>query len=150
MPGPVPKAPNGPEPHPVTTPAGPDAIGTVVHVWSAPIGFDAELGMPIREYLGTGRLAGHLHREQTYYRDVAHFETRAADNLSIPIVDALDGNGFRPQVRRNPNSRGILVSGADGPGLERHDGCRTVGARPLPVLGFTATVFGECGSRSRA
>lgn len=116
-PGLVPKAPNGPEPHPVTTPDGPDAIGTVVRVWSAPIGFDAELGMPTREDLGTGRLAGYLHRERTYYRDVTHFETRAADDVKIPIVEALEGNAYVPSYPSCPDCGGaVVIAWAELPG----------------------------------
>ena len=134
---PAPKAPIGPVHHPVTTPAGLDAIGTVVHVWGPVTGHDPELGMPVREDLGTGRLLGWLRRDRTYLASGTAGEARAAHDVNIPIVEALDGNGYVPSYPRCPDCGGAVViawaqlpdhiATARVPGLRRCVGGETVG-----------------------
>lgn len=102
----VPKAPEGAHDRPVyLETGGTDPYGglPMMHVWGAVYDHDPETGEPAREYLGTGRLLGHLRRERTddtyqssMYEVAPHFtigddyrKARAEDDVELPLVEAV-------------------------------------------------------------
>ena len=48
-----------------------DEYGPLMHVWGAVYDHDPATGELAREYLGIGRLVGHVQRERSYSYDVA-------------------------------------------------------------------------------
>ena len=159
-PEPAPEAPEGDPDRPVYLPAGADEHGPLLHAWGAVYDHDPETGEPAREYLGIGRLLGHVQRERYYSDDVAYFEIGcesreaiASDDVVLPIVESLAGPVFLPDYPRCPDCGG-RIEWAEAGGVHGSRRCAGATEPDMPAAGTAASPGGVtsdreawCGSR---
>ena len=157
---PAPEAPEGAPDRAAYLPAGADALGPLLHAWGAVYDHDPETGEPAREYLGVGRLVGHVQRERHYSDDVAYFEVAGesreavqSDDVVLPIVESLAGPVYLPDYPRCPDCGG-RIEWAEAGGVPGSRRCAGMTLPDLPAAGMAADPPGVtsdreagCGSR---
>ena len=159
---PAPEAPEGAPDRAVYLPAGADALGPLMHAWGAVYDADPATGEPAREYLGVGRLLGHVQRERFYDRDTdtAYFEVAGewreaiqSDDVVLPIVESLAGPVYLPDYPRCPDCGG-RIEWAEAGGVPGSRRCAGMTLPDLPAAGMAADPPGVtsdreagCGSR---
>ena len=157
---PAPVAPEGDPERPVYLPAGADEHGPLLHAWGAVYDHDPATGELAREYLGIGRLVGHVQRERSYSYDVAYFEigceSREAvqsDDVVLPIVESLAGPVYLPEYPRCPDCGG-RIEWAEAGGVPGSRRCAGATEPDMPAAGTAASPGGVtsdreawCGSR---
>lgn len=159
-PVPAPEVPEGDPDRAVYRDAGADEYGPLLHAWGAVYDHDPETGEPAREYLGIGRLVGHVRRERYYSGGRAYFEigdeSRAAveaDDVALPIVEALTEPVYLPEYPRCPDCGGRIEWAEAGgvPGSRRCAGMtlpdRAAAGMAADPPGVTSDREAWCGSR---
>ena len=116
-------------------PAGADALGPLMHAWGAVYDADPATGEPAREYLGIGRLFGHVRRERH------------------SIAEALTEPVSLPEYPRCPDCGG-RIEWAEAGGVPGSRRCAGMTLPDLPAAGMAADPPGVtsdreagCGSR---